>query len=163
MKNDSYLKFFMGLMLLCFGLLFYLKQSGFFNGGSSFVGSGEIRIRAGYGNHYRIDGTINGQPVQFLIDTGASGVTVNQQLADQLNLPRLGQRRSSTANGTVFGQDTRFDRLTIGDWEFHNLPGGIVPNMEGEALLGMHVLKDFELIQRNGELIIRPTAGRTNN
>ena len=163
MKNDSYLKFFMGLMVLCFGLLFHLKQNGFFNSGSSFVGKGEIRIKAGYGNHYRIAGTINGQPVQFLIDTGATGVTVNKKLADQLDLPRLGERRSSTANGMVTGQDTRFDRLTIGNWEFRNLQGGIVPNMEDEALLGMHVLKDFELIQRDGELVIRPVNGRSSN
>ena len=155
-NNNRFLNAFMLIIALSFGLLFYLSQRGYFNNNPvSRSAAGELRIRAGYGNHYRLDGKINGQPVRFLIDTGATGVTLNKKLAESLGLRSRGNGLSHTANGTTTHYETRLASLSIGDWTFEDVDAHIAPNMDDEVLLGMRILRHFEIIQRDGELILR--------
>src|SRR5690606_14870458 len=65
--------------------------------------AGTIEIRRGPDGHYHWPGSINGRPVDFLIDTGATGTAISSELADQLGLERLGSVRSQTAGGLVTG------------------------------------------------------------
>ncbi|QFY91022.1 TIGR02281 family clan AA aspartic protease [Magnetovirga frankeli] len=112
------------------------------------------RNRAG---HYLAPGQINGHPVLFLLDTGATSVAVPQGLAQRLGLKPGGVIQSITANGRVQAWRTRLDEVRLGPIVKTGVSGVIMPNMPGDqVLLGMSFLRSLELVQRDGRLILRP-------
>ncbi len=116
----------------------------------------EIVLQRNRGGHYIFDGEINHHKVTFLVDTGATTTAIPGKLQRKLGL-RAGPATSvSTANGTTTAYLTRLDRLTLGDIELSEVNASIIPGMRtDEVLLGMNVLKHFELVQRGNQLIIR--------
>lgn len=114
-----------------------------------------ILLRNRYG-HYVADGEINGKPVTFLLDTGATTISVPQKTASRLGLEKGAPMSAYTANGTVTVYHTKLDSVRIGRIVLHQLRGDINPNMGGkEILLGMNFLKHLELVQRGDQLILR--------
>jgi aspartyl protease family protein len=111
------------------------------------------RNRAG---HYVVTGGINGAPVVFLVDTGATDVALPLSLARRLDLPLGPARISRTANGDVRTWLTLLDEVDVGGLAARRVRASVLPNMPGDqALLGMSFLKRFELVQRDGTLTIR--------
>lgn len=110
--------------------------------------------RSRYG-HYLVTGTINNAEVDFLVDTGATSVSIPAVFADKIGLQRGAPIQISTANGISVAYQTRIDSLQIGDLEVRNATAHINPGLSDEVLLGMSVLKHYELVQRDGTLIIR--------
>lgn len=107
-------------------------------------------------NHYLADGTINGQPVTFLLDTGATDVVVPAHMAEELHLEPGARGRAITANGIVAIRYTRIDELTLGNIRLHDVRASINPGMLGEEiLLGMSALQRLDFRQTNGTLILR--------
>ncbi|HSC80511.1 MAG TPA: retropepsin-like aspartic protease [Chitinolyticbacter sp.] len=120
------------------------------------AGGQELAIPRSPDGHYRLRGTINGQPVTLMIDTGASSITLPAPLAERLGLPRGESITSLTANGAVEGYETRIDTLTFGGFNLSHVRAGVVPNMPGdEILLGMNVLGRLEVVMRGERMIIR--------
>lgn len=118
--------------------------------------SHEVTLRGNRLGHYVAPGTINGQPVTFLIDTGASAVALPLELARQLALPLRPGGRTKTANGIVDSWSTRIDQLAIGGLSARNIHAIVLPNMPGnQVLLGMTFLRGVELIQRDDILTLR--------
>jgi len=114
------------------------------------------RNRAG---HYVAPGMINGEPVVFLLDTGATQVALSAGLADRIGLRRGAPMSSLTANGYVRSWLTRLDRVELGPFVMHDVQAAILPSMPGdEVLLGMNFLKHLELTQKGGQLVIRAPA-----
>ncbi|MBL3528491.1 MAG: TIGR02281 family clan AA aspartic protease [gamma proteobacterium endosymbiont of Lamellibrachia anaximandri] len=112
-----------------------------------------LRNRAG---HYVAPGTINGTPVIFLLDTGATNVAVSASLAERLALKRGAQSISLTANGRVKTWLTRLDQVQLGSIIRQDVRATIMPGMGGdEVLLGMSFLKHLELVQKGKTLILR--------
>ncbi len=112
-----------------------------------------IRSRNG---HYMFDGEINRHKVTFLVDTGATITAIPGELQQKLGLKAGPATSVSTANGLTTAYLTRLDQLSIGDIKLFDVNASIIPGMGvGEILLGMNVLKHFELVQRGNELIIR--------
>ncbi len=111
------------------------------------------RNRAG---HYVASGRINGEPVVFMIDTGATDVALPLDLARRLDL-RLGAARiARTANGDVQAWPALLDEVDLGGLAARRVRASVLPNLGGDqVLLGMSYLKRFELIQREGTLTIR--------
>ncbi|MGO4999425.1 retropepsin-like aspartic protease family protein [Oceanisphaera sp. W20_SRM_FM3] len=105
--------------------------------------------------HYLASGQINDLGVVFLLDTGATQVAVPQALAAKLQLKKGAAVRLSTAAGTVTGYATRIKSLSLGPFTLYDLSAVIMPSDSNEILLGMNALRQFELIQRNGQLTIR--------
>jgi aspartyl protease family protein len=107
--------------------------------------------------HYVATGRINGERVEFLVDTGASDVSVPGALAARLGLERGAALTYQTANGTVTGYRTRIDRLELGELVLQDVPASINPAYrENDVLLGMSVLKRLEFTQRGDTLTLRP-------
>ncbi len=106
--------------------------------------------------HYVADGLINGEPVRFLVDTGATDVALPLELARRLELPLGAARISRTANGNVRVWSTRLGSVDLGGLRLSDVRASVLPNMPGnEVLLGMSYLKHFELVQRDGTLTVR--------
>jgi aspartyl protease family protein len=116
----------------------------------------EIVLQRNRSGHYVFDGEINRQKVTFLVDTGATMTAVPGRMQQQLGL-RAGPAMSvSTANGVAEARLTKFDQLAIGGIEMYDVDATLIDDMAiDEILLGMNVLRHFELVQRGNELIIR--------
>ena len=120
------------------------------------VGDNEVRLTRNRAGHYVAGGLINGQKVFFIIDTGASDISIPLVVARRLNLQKGSRVRYTTANGSVTGYQTMLDTVQLGNIELHNIRGGINPGMQGEyILLGMTFLKQLEFTQRGKELILK--------
>ena len=120
------------------------------------AGSQEIVLLRNRNGHYVFDGEINHQKVTFLVDTGATTTAIPAHLQQTLGLKAGAPASVSTANGITTAYLTRLDQLALGDIELHNVKASIIQGMAvDEVLLGMNVLKNFELIQRGNHLIIR--------
>ncbi len=121
------------------------------------VGPGaELVLKRSGDGHYVFPGTINGRPVRFLLDTGATLVSVPAHLAADLGLRAGGTQYSVTANGTVPARATRLDSLAFGPFDLRDVPASLIPGMAGDQiLLGMNVLKHLEFTQRGDTLILR--------
>ncbi len=117
----------------------------------------EVAIRANYMNAYMLKGKINGQSVQFLLDTGATSVAIPERIALAIGLkPRGRGQKVQTANGETEMYETELDTLEIGDLTLRYTPAIINPSDKGStALLGMSALKHFEILQKNGILILK--------
>ncbi len=148
------------IILLAYFLEHYLQQRKNPNqqvkGSIDAKGVREVRLVQNNRGHYYASGRINGKPVVFLLDTGASGVSIPAALAARLGLKKGPGVLISTANGLATAYSTRVGKLELGPIVITNLRGTINPNVRyKEVLLGMSVLKNLEIIQRGKQLTIR--------
>ncbi len=119
-------------------------------------GTREIILKRNRFGHYVASGRINNMPVTFLLDTGASDISIPAKLARKLKLKKGPQQYYKTANGTVAGYLTKLDSVSIGTIRLHNVRASINPSMKSEdVLLGMSFLKNIEFTQRGDTLILR--------
>ena len=122
-------------------------------------GSREVFLRQNRAGHYVSTGYINGDEVEFLVDTGASDVAIPANVAERLDLPKGQPIRYQTANGTVTGYTTVIDRIELGDIVLHDVRAGITPaSSSEEILLGMTFLRHLEFAQRGEMLTLRQPA-----
>ncbi|GAB5380901.1 MAG: TIGR02281 family clan AA aspartic protease [Aliiglaciecola sp.] len=116
----------------------------------------EVKLKRNRMGHYVATGFINNQPVTFLLDTGATNVSVPAHLAGELGLVAGQRYTASTANGNVTVAQTTIDQLDLGGIQLNDVRASINPGMrEDEVLLGMSVLKHLEFTQRGDWLILR--------
>jgi aspartyl protease family protein len=119
----------------------------------------EVVLKRNRAGHYVADGEINGQPVVFLLDTGATQVALSTGLANHLGL-EAGQRvQVQTANGIALGYQSTLASVRLGPIEVHDVSALVTNGMEGNAvLLGMSFLKQLEFTQHGDTLILRRLA-----
>lgn len=120
-------------------------------------GRNQVVLERNSQGHYVAGGEINGYPVTFLLDTGATDVAIPEALANRLRLERQGGGISQTANGPVAVWQTRLDEVRLGAIRLNDVRAAILPSMEGgvPVLLGMSFLKQLEFTQRDGQLILQ--------
>lgn len=105
--------------------------------------------------HYLVSGQINGAPVRFFVDTGATAVAIPLGVANRLGLELGYEYEVHTANGIASAYHTSLAAVRLGDITIRNVEGAITPGMDGEEiLLGMSFLKHLDFAQRNGQLIL---------
>ncbi|WP_051304577.1 retropepsin-like aspartic protease family protein [Chitinilyticum litopenaei] len=121
-------------------------------------GAGELQIPRAADGHYRVRGQVGGQVLPFLLDTGATTVTLDQAMAERLGLPRGARVRSQTANGVVEGYETVLPQLDVPPFTLQQVRAVVVPQLGAEALLGMNVLNRFDVLLRDGTMILRPRS-----
>jgi len=119
------------------------------------LGHKEVILERNRYGHYVASGEINDQPVEFLLDTGATLVAIPEHIATQLKLKKGQAFQSQTANGSSQSYATTIDKLALGDIVMTNVPASISSGMEfDEILLGMSFLKHLHLTQQGKQLRI---------
>ena len=117
----------------------------------------QARIATGQGGHFFTPGRINGLPVDFLVDTGATSVAINLPTAKALGLNyRAGKPISvSTANGVTTAYMVMLDSVRIGDVEVRNVAASVsMGDFPAEILLGNSFLSRVEMRRENGVLVL---------
>ena len=116
----------------------------------------EVVLQRNRQGHYVANGTINGVPVTFLLDTGATDVAIPAAIARKAGLNQGYISQAATANGIIQVYSTILDELQLGNILLHDIKASITPSMEGETiLLGMSALKQIEFTQRGSNLTLR--------
>ena len=104
----------------------------------------QLSIAQGQGGHYRIAGSINGQPVQFLVDTGATSVAINEIQARRLGIDyRVDGRQIvvGTASGTAKAWRGNLNSVKVGAIDVLGVEAVVVEGgSPTDALLGMSFL-----------------------
>ncbi|QOJ23051.1 MAG: retroviral-like aspartic protease family protein [Gammaproteobacteria bacterium] len=114
---------------------------------SEVIGSGMLELKQTRDGHYFSSGTISGTPVVFMIDTGATAVSISSKIAARAGIRKCVPRPVSTANGQVNACLATVPELTFGAFKLAHVDVMIMPNMSGDALLGMNVLRNFRIEQ----------------
>ena len=115
-------------------------------------GAGEkIILTADGQGHFVTTGTINGASVRFLVDTGASMISLGASDARRMGLDfNKGQKgMTQTANGQIVVSKVKLDTVRVGSTTLHNVDALIHQNDMPVALLGMSFLNRMEM-QRDG-------------
>jgi aspartyl protease family protein len=120
--------------------------------GSDGGGSGTIVLPVGPGGHFMANGTINGKNASFMVDTGATMISMSVADAERLGLKYSGGRRgmATTAGGTVPVYEVGLTSLRIGDVEVYNLSASVVSADMPFILLGNNFLSRFSM-RREGD------------
>lgn len=117
-------------------------------------GSAMVVLEQDRSGHYQAEGMINGQAVNFLVDTGATDVALPESVARALGLEFGPRVRVMTAAGPSTAWMTRLDEVSIGDIHRRNVRASITAGEFNGILLGMSFLKHYSLQQQDGKLVI---------
>ena len=108
---------------------------------------------------FKTFGSINGQPVHFLVDTGATLIAMNKSQAKKLGIQyRLRGKPSgaSTASGYVRGYKVKLKSVTLGKIKRRNVDAMVIDgNHPGPILLGMSFLDKLKVEKSGDALTIR--------
>lgn len=119
----------------------------------------ELVLKRSSNGHYIFPGLINHKPVTFLLDTGATLVSIPGHLGERLGLKAGARQQAITANGVAETRATRMDELAFGPFKLRDVPATLNPGMQDDfILLGMSVLRQLEFTQRGNTLVLRPLA-----
>ncbi|CDZ94492.1 TIGR02281 family clan AA aspartic protease [Pseudomonas saudiphocaensis] len=104
----------------------------------------QLSIAKGQGGHYWVAGSINGHPVQFLVDTGATSVAINENQARRLGIDyRVNGKQVvvGTASGTAKAWRVHLNSVKVGAINVMGVEAVVVEGSSPtEALLGMSFL-----------------------
>jgi aspartyl protease family protein len=117
-----------------------------------------MTIAADRSGHYLLTADVNGTPVRFLVDTGASMIALTPEDAraagfdrDQLDF----SRRVQTANGTAKFAAVTLREIRLGALSLNDIDAAVIGSPGGISLLGMNFLKQLEAYEiRDGKLTI---------
>ncbi len=119
----------------------------------------EMIFRASQDGHFYIDADVNGREITFMVDTGASVVTLSRDDALRVGInPRsLDYRyRSNTANGVVGAAPVKLRDVRIGQLRVADVGAAVLEGNLHISLLGMSFLSRLNGYEvRNGKLILR--------
>ena len=118
------------------------------------AGAREVVLAAGPGGHFTAVGAINGRAVSFMVDTGATLVSLGQDEAQRLGID-LSQARpamTQTANGAVPVQLVTLNTVRVGDLELSTVGAAVMPLPMPMVLLGNSFLARLQMRRENDQM-----------
>ena len=109
--------------------------------------------------HYYLKGALNGVPLTFMIDTGATYVSVGEDFARSARLPQGVTGYFSTAGGAVEGRIVKDQVVEAEGFRVSGLSVAVTPLQGKAGLLGQNFLRRFEVSQSAGLMRLRLVAG----
>lgn len=108
--------------------------------------------------HYYLTLMINGKPVEFMVDTGATNIVLSRRDAISLGIDpdRLAYLdEARTANGTVRTARVRLNEVVLGPWRDQALAASVNDGEMDGSLLGMDYLGQFHLELAGDRMLLR--------
>jgi aspartyl protease family protein len=118
-------------------------------------GRQEISIPVSRDGHYYLEGAVNGVLLTFMIDTGATYVSVGEDFARKARLPEGITGYFNTANGTVEGKIVKDQVVEAEGLKVSGLSVAVTPLGSKQGLLGQNFLRRFEVSQSAGTMRLR--------
>ncbi|MGF6213541.1 retropepsin-like aspartic protease family protein [Comamonas sp. 4034] len=118
---------------------------------------GVLEIPRDRDGHFRVGGAVNGVPVQFMVDTGASIISITDKVAERAQLPEGVPMQFQTANGVREGTMRRAERIEVGPFAVNNLRvgTGYTGESDKDALLGQNFLRYFDVSMAGNTMVLR--------
>ncbi|MCG6112471.1 MAG: TIGR02281 family clan AA aspartic protease [Paracoccus sp.] len=116
-----------------------------------------IEIPVGRGGHFHLEAVLNGTPVDFIVDTGATSVALSRRDAQAIGLQLDALRFSGlavTANGRVATAPVTIAEFAIGDAVDRDVRAVVIDSELQDSLLGMSYLRRFARVSFEGDLLI---------
>lgn len=118
-------------------------------------GAREIVISRSRDGHYYVAGTINGHPMTFMVDTGASTVVVDAKLAQAWDLPKGRRATFNTASGPAEGEIVANQHVSVGDVRADRISVAVIEGLGDYGLLGQNFLRHVDVLQSGSEMKLR--------
>lgn len=124
--------------------------------GASVMSSGRIVLKANRGGHFLSPGQVNGKPVTFMVDTGASTISMGAADAERIGIdyrtaPPVQMR---TANGLTVGWRVRLATVRIGEIELYDQEAVVGEQAMPYLLLGNTVLNRFTMRRDHEQMVL---------
>jgi clan AA aspartic protease (TIGR02281 family) len=117
-------------------------------------GAGFVDLVQRPDGHYYAAGYVNGMPIVFMVDTGATLTSLSQEMAHKSGIYSCVARTFNTANGSVQGCVAKAPKIQIGNFVLRDFEVAVMPNLPTDALLGMNILRMYRLEQQSGVMRI---------
>ncbi len=119
-------------------------------------GGTQIVLTAGTGGHFLASGSINGKAVRFLVDTGATYVSMGADQARDLGVDfTQGQRGvTNTANGQMISYRVKLASVRVGDVLLYEVDGLVSQQPMPAVLLGNSFLTRFQMKRENDTMTL---------
>lgn len=124
----------------------------------AWAGPDSVSLWADQNGFFYVSGLINGYPVRFLVDTGATTIAMNSRLAARIGIDYQGGKRglANTAGGVteVFGVE--LDTVEIGGIRLHNVEAGVINGTHPTTpLLGMSFLGELDMVREGNRMELK--------
>lgn len=104
---------------------------------------------------YSVTGSVNSQPTEFLIDSGATNTTISGELAYRLGVYTCQiVNQTNTANGMTGNCRITVSSLSFAGFNYSNITVNLSPNMKGASLIGNDLTSKLKITQNNGVMTI---------
>ena len=126
-------------------------------GGAPSDGGGtQIVLTAGSGGHFFTGGSINGKAVRFLVDTGATYISMGINEAERLGLDYRAGRpgMTNTANGAMAVYKVSLASVRVGDVQVYNVEALVGQAPMDQVLLGNSFLTRFQMKRENDTMTL---------
>jgi len=109
--------------------------------------------------HFKVEARIGGRHIDFMVDTGASLVTLRETDAARVGIrpmPRDYTASVSTANGKIKAARAKLDRVEVGGITVYDVPALVLPDEAlGQNLLGVSFLSRLRRYEvADGRLVL---------
>jgi aspartyl protease family protein len=119
----------------------------------------ELRVRRAPDGHFWVDAELNGEPVRFLVDSGATTTSISREVAERAGIQPSGgfPAMVRTANGIVAVERGRAETLRVGTIERRNVAVHISEAFGDMNVIGMNFLSSLSGWSVEGRtLVLRP-------
>lgn len=124
--------------------------------GTTTTSSEDVTLTRAFDGHFYADAKVNGVPIHFLVDTGATGIALSERDAERAGI----NFSSSTydvvgrgASGSIRGQPVAMREVVLGPHAAHDMDGVVIENAE-VSLLGQSFLSQIDDVSIRGDKMV---------
>ena len=124
----------------------------------SWSGHDQISLWADSNGFFYVPGRVNGYPVRFLVDTGATSVALSSALAKRIGLDYTKGRRgvANTASGVTSMFGLKLDSVSVGGINLKDVDAGVIEgSFPLDPLLGMSFLGQLDMVREGNRMDLK--------